>query len=394
MRRNSFIALAAVAAVAVAGAVVALNERQESAPVARAGAALYPDLTDHLNDVTRIVLQSADGRVTLERQGERWVMPDRANYPVEFDKVRSLLLHLARLETVEPRTSKPELYSRLQVEDADRPEAKSVRVTVLAGDRTWADLIVGRSRPPGEGGGLFVRKAGEPQAWLVSGELRPDKGFVSWLDRNIVNVDQRRVQSVEIRHADGDRIIVAKPQPASGDYALQTPIPEGREPKPAHELSALPSITDFLILEDVRPASGLDWSNPPVTAEFRTYDGLALVMDAVERDGKTWVRVTADKIDPAPDTAAFVQENKGKDSPDGRTADLFKTPEEVAREAEAIDARVEGWAYRLTDYKTGKLKSRTADLTQEKKQEAQQPAGKDDPGSAAEAPDKAGQTVN
>lgn len=364
MRRNTFIALVGVAVLAIAGAGIAIQQRQEAGQAGPARQVFVPGLLDRVNAVTRVTIRSAESSVNLERTDDRWVMPDKAGYPVDFEKLRRMLLNLARIETVERRTTKPELYSKLQVEDVDAPDAKSVQVTVHAGDELLADVIIGRTRPTGEGGGLFVRRVGEEQAWLAEGELRPDRQLVSWLDRNIVNVDQRRIWTVTITHADGERVVVAKDQPAPGDYSLRSPIPEERQPKPAYDLSALPSITDFLILEDVRPASELDFATPAVTGEFVSYDGLRLIMDAIEDEGTMWVRVKADTVEPHPEAASFVSANAGKDSAEGRTADLFKTVEEVAAEAETINARTSGWAYRLTDFKTGKLRSRIEDLTQ------------------------------
>ena len=42
----------------------------------------------------------------------------------------------------------------------------------------------------------------------------------------------------------------------------------------------------------------------------------------------------------------------------------MKTPEEIEKEIAAINDRVDGWAYRVTDYKTGKLKTTIEDITE------------------------------
>src|SRR3546814_13830367 len=95
-------------------------------------------------------------------------------------------------------------------------------------------------------------------------------------------------------------------------------------------MQALASITDFLILEVVRPAESLDFAKPTVVAETVTYDGLTLRFEGVESDGQLWVRVlpTTGAADPA--LAAFVEANKGQDSAVGRTADQVRTAEQGA----------------------------------------------------------------
>src|SRR3546814_10374676 len=119
------------------------------------------------------------------------------------------------------------------------------------------------------------------------------------------------------------------------DYALVWKVPAGREAKPAHELEALASITDFLILEDVRPAEGLDFAEPAVVVETVTYDGLTLRFEGVESDGHLWVRLLPATGTADPALAAFVEANKGQDSAAGRTANQFKTAEQVAETAKA-----------------------------------------------------------
>src|SRR3546814_1423051 len=124
------------------------------------------------------------------------------------------------METVEPRTAKPDLLPKLELSDVDAPESKSIRVTAQVGEEILADAIIGRWQDEGRDKGLFARRADESRSWLVKGATgRPDKQIVNWLDRDIVNVDQRRVKSVTITHAGGDRVAIEKKAPEATDYA-------------------------------------------------------------------------------------------------------------------------------------------------------------------------------
>ncbi|MFN4088012.1 MAG: DUF4340 domain-containing protein [Alphaproteobacteria bacterium] len=366
MRRRSFIALAAVTAAVVVGAAVAVNMRDGDVRSADAGERLFPRLFERANDVDHLVVRSAEGgTITLKAVDGRWVVGEKADYRANFERVRGTLLAVSQMETIEPRTERPDLLPRLDLEDVDAEDSRSIRVTARAGDDLLADAIIGRWQGEGRDQGLFARRADEMQSWLVKGAAsRPDRQPLLWLDRDIVNVDQRRVRSFTITHAGGDIVAIDKPDPAASDYTLTSAVPAGREAKPAHELQTIASITDFLILDDVRPAAELDFSSPAVTARMVSYDGLILDFEGVEGDGRFWVRVAAGTGEPDPALGPFVEANRGQDSAAGRTADQFRSPEEVAEQAAAITARTEGWAYRLTDYKTGKIRTDTQGITQ------------------------------
>jgi len=366
MRRQSFIVLAAVTAVVVIGAAVAVSIRDNDVQTAGDGGLMFPALYANANDIDQLVIKSSEGgTITMKQSGDRWVVAEKSDYPADFEKVRGTLLSLSQMRTVEPRTAKPELLARLELGDVDAKDSKSVAVTARKGGDTVADVLIGRWQATGQDQGMFVRRAGEDQSWLVKdGTTRPDKRVTQWLDRNIVNVDQRRVKSVTITHAGGDVVRIVKPNPAEGNYTLASKVPAGREPKAPHELETLASITDFLILDDVRPAKDLDFAKPAVKVQTVTYDGLVLNFEGVEKDDRFWVRVTPGEGDRDTALAAFIEANKGKETAEGRTAAQFKTSEEVTEQIAAIKAATDGWAYQLTDYKTDKIRMDTQGITQ------------------------------
>ncbi|MSO76423.1 MAG: DUF4340 domain-containing protein [Alphaproteobacteria bacterium] len=368
MKARHFVILTLASASVAIGAVVALQEgRETSRPLAAQGL-LVPGFIDRVNDVDRLTINSrSDGQVTLERKAERWSVAERHNYPADLEKVRPVLLQIAQLKTVEALTSNPELHKRLQVEAIDAPDSASVRLTASLGAAVQADLIVGKTRAD-QRPGVFVRKADEARVWAAEGTLQPEKRVVHWLDRNILNVDSRRVAAIRLAHGDGERLDLEKAAPGDRDQALVTPVPGGQVAKAAHELNAVASIPDFLILEDVRPKAEVNFAAPATTASFVTFDGLELSFRLVEQDGQSWVEAKAATATPWPGLDEFI-----KAAPEGSdaasTAKLMKPAVAVAQEVAEINARVAGWAYRVTDYKTGKLKSRLADLIEPKKEE-------------------------
>ena len=130
MKTTGLIALLATSAVAVVVAIVVSSGGQGARPDPQTDALVLPELRQKLDGVVRIALLRAGAKTTLVRWGDRWVVAEKGNYPADGGKVRQALAGLAELRYVEPKTSKAELYPRLEVEDVSQKDAKSTLVTV------------------------------------------------------------------------------------------------------------------------------------------------------------------------------------------------------------------------------------------------------------------------
>lgn len=377
MKTRTFIGLAVVTLLVIGGAIWATQERAGVVQAPHERAYLYPGLLQRLNDVTEVRVEStAEGTVTVRKADDGWELIERHGYPVRFERVRETLIELGALETIEPMTRRPENYARLSVDDLDDGTSEAVRVTVAAGGDTVADILVGSTRSGDAVGGVFVRRVGEEQAWLATGSYRPERRALLWLERNIVNIDSRRVREVVMRHPDGDGFTMVRDRPGDGGWRLETELPEGKEPKPAGEMNAMAGVTDFLIFEDVRPVEELDFTDGAIVSTYDTFDGIRLTIEAVTDDGRVWARVRADAIERADGIDAFMEEHRDADSAEGRAVAHLASPEDAATQIERVNTRVAPWAYRLTDYKTGKVTHGLADMVQavpEPEPEAEQP---------------------
>lgn len=368
MKPSTFAVLAVVTAAAIGGAFYATQERDAVIAESFEKRPIYPNLLSRVNDVTWIRVNSqADGPLTMSKQGDDWVLAEKHGYFADIEKISQSLVELSSLEALEPKTKKPENFAALNVQDVEAPEGtitNSVHVTAKAGEEILADIIVGRDRPVDIGGGVFVRKNGENQVWLASGSYQPKRKALNWLDRNVINVDSRRVLRVTMQHADGDGFSVEKAGVGSENMAYASFVPPGMEPKPANEMNNMASITDFLVLEDVRPASELDWTSPESILWFETYDGLKISIISVKDGDRAWFRIFLEPIAADPRLADFVAAEKGKDSVEGRIADQMKTADAVAAEIALMSKRLAPWSFRFTDYKNSKATQSSADMLQ------------------------------
>lgn len=326
-RRRNLAVLAALALVSVLLAILALDRRAAEVAPKYPPQAYFPGLAAKLGEVTRIHIESRKSGafdVTFVPM-KGWVLPGRSNYPASFEEVRKTLVGLAALQTIEPKTARPDWFHYVDLEAP--PKGDGVLLS-LSGDkgRILAALIVGKSVDIGDASelvGLFVRKPGETQSWLVSSPFAPHASPSGWLKRNIVDVDRARIQEVEVRPMSGPAYTVRRDKPSDTDFAL-TPIPRGREPADASAPGAAASALADFSFDDIQPAGNLDFENQASRTVTRTFDGLIVGVDVVKQGSDYWARVFAGAAPGKPD---------------------------AAKEARDINANAQGWAYKLPAFK-------------------------------------------
>jgi Domain of unknown function (DUF4340) len=355
MKLKLLIGLAVVALVAVGGAVAVSVSQKATAPQAQSGQRLYPEIAARADDIQSIVIARKDGAFRIVRDGDRWLVPDKSKYPASSDAVRRLLVGLGELRALEAKTTMASVYPELEVENVDSPNAKSVQVSLLdAGGGTVLGVVIGKTRY-GRGGasgdGVYVRKASEAQAWLAQGRVSVDRDIAAWLDRKIADVPRERVRTVIVK-APGQTLTVLRAKAEEKDFAIKD-IPADRKAKAAYDINAVGGVFESLELDDVRPAADVAFSaNSPVT-EAVTFDGLRITASFVDQDGATWARFAA-KAEPPATPVKIEGESK------------LKSADDVKKEAEAINARVGGWAYKLQTYRAEALRRKLEDLLEQK----------------------------
>ncbi|HVO15763.1 MAG TPA: DUF4340 domain-containing protein [Alphaproteobacteria bacterium] len=387
MRLKTFAILSAVTAVVVVGAIVEQSGTASATRVA-GGEKLFPDLATELNGVARIEVAEHDKSFTVLRNGDQWTLRERGGYRVDPDVVKRVLSAFVEMQTVEAKTDKPASYPRIQVEDVAAKDAKSLQVTIKnTGGKDMARLIVGKPRESKTGAAadrLYVRRAGEAQSWLVKSTLSVDKDPVRWLDRKMVDVASERVSRVTTVQPDGARLVIVKDKPGSdGKFALQGTVPAGMKPKSQGDLGAPASALTALEFDDVKPVGEIDFGKKPVgEADYRTFDGLVISIKMAEVDGNVWGLVTASvdesarpaQTDSAKSEPAKPGDDKAGDKKPGedkaaaeKKAPAIKSLDEVKKEAAAITARVQGWAYKLPSFAVRSFQSKMADMVEKEK---------------------------
>lgn len=161
--------------------------------------------------------------VRLERREQGWVVPAKADYPADQVVVNRLLKALAEARKVEPRTANPELYGRLGLADQGEAEQRGVRLTLEQGEAPL-QLLIGK---PGQQDGQLVRRADEAQSWLVSQRIELPASELEWLDRRVTAIPFAEVRELDLRHAGGERLTLARDKAEEANLQVRD-LPKGK----------------------------------------------------------------------------------------------------------------------------------------------------------------------
>lgn len=339
MSSRTLVTLLVTLAVLVALAI-AVSFSQRGGPAS--GQLLLPGLKEKLNDIDRIVVRSAGAKTvaTLVRREGGWVLSERDDYAADMGRIRKNLIALAEARIIEEKTSNPEFYSRIGVDDIDKDTAGGTLLELGTGSEAQS-VIIGNA---GVGGGerAYARRSGEATSWLVSGAFDLPRDTSQWLDRSVTDIEPKRVRTVTISHPDGGTVKVEKGAPDTADFIVAG-VPAGRELAFDTVGNAIGAALSDLTLDNVAPAAGFDPGEvKPIVARFETVDGLVV-------EARTWKLPSGNRVRFSASTAP---------AEDGKDAAAIEA------EAARLNARLGDWVYTLPEFKGEQLTKKLQDLLQ------------------------------
>ncbi len=395
MLKGKTFALMAVVAALLVGAMYMRQETPST--IQGSGDPMFVDLISKVNDAAEIRTQSAGEVFTIKSEEGRWVVAEKGGYPADEQNVRQLLVGAANLRRIEPKTSKPELYSELGVEPPDNEEAKSIAFEISdAGGQSLASLTLGNQRPGRSDPNIdeyYVRTADDPQVWLVEGKVPQAKTAQEWLKTEVLSLDASRVREVKVTHGDGEEILVAKEEPEQEAFALAG-LAEDEELDGDWKVTDLGRALTELLLDDVKPDADVAFEDNTMNVEMTTFDGLRVTMIAADVDEVTFAKLSAE-FDEKLVRVAQTDKEDDKDTEASEDTSGLLDVEAVKTEAQELAARWDGWAYAIPSYRMAYLTKKRDDLVKEKEsaaavpepQPGQSPVGDDtDPLSPAVTP--------
>ena len=311
-------------AIVVTIAVVLVPSKTGDQPAHEIGPFL-PELAEQVNEVSliRVIASGGTEALTFERRDSGWVVQESAGYPADWGVLKPLLSDLSQAIVLEEKTSNPEYYDRLGVQDPDTEDAPG-KLIEFPGNESIPAVIVGNSAQGREG--QYLRKEDDARSVLIDRTITLPLNSTGWLAREIVDIADTDVVSVTISHADGERVEIQRDSTDVTDFTLLN-VPEGREAASSWSVNQLSTALSGLELEDAALVDDIDWTNAG-EIQMLTSDGLEVSAQMKEEHENRWIRVVASGSD----------------------------------EALSINERVSGWAYKIPLYKYDAMNKRMDDV--------------------------------
>ena len=316
----------------LAAALTVTLSQREDAPSGdgEIGQPLLPGLQTALDSIDTVTVTSAEGTVSLARTGGEWGVGERDGYPADFADLSGLTSALAEAKYVERKTARAENLPRMGLEDMTAEGSTSILVSLSGGDAEHTILL--GERATGRTG-QYVRFPDQTQVWQIDQYVSVEKSLANWLDQTIINVLSDRVMRVVVEHPDGERLDLEK---KDGEFKVPD-LAEGEELKYGSVASELSRALVNMRMTDVLSADAVAWESPVVSRYF-CEDGLLVTVEAVEADGKHYVRL-----------AGALNES------------VAEIDDAIKAEAQAIAARA-GRTFEVAQYTYRDVTKRRADL--------------------------------
>lgn len=358
MKPRTLLILVVVALAGVLAAMLLVRTPRPGSPQADKAERLAPDVSTRGDQLARVVVRKNKTDTVIEKRGDAWVVASKGGYPADREKIVTLVRAVADATIAEPKTAKPELYSRLQVEDPDSDAAASTLLR-LEDDKgqALASIIVGK-RDTASGGSsdsprVFVRRSGEAQSYLVHGDFRAEHAALEWMNRSVGELKNERVRDVTVLNPGAAPLHIHRAAAQEQTFILDN-IPEGRSLRDDYVLTRLAWVLSFMNFDDVAPAADVDTQVEGAgVTELRCFDGLMISVRQIQKDGKTWCSLAA-SFDPPPPPPA-----KEGETP---APPVTAPTDELKKEIDALNAKWSPWVFQIPEYKATVLRSTLEDL--------------------------------
>ena len=319
---------------------------------------LFPNLRNLANPVAKISVQSAKATFDLNYKDGVWRVSSHDDYPAEPNTVFQWLLGTSELRRLERKTSNPDLYVKLGLNDPADDNSRAVQFIVTDGaENKLAEYVLG-DRVVAKGdttrSEYFVRVPGNPETWLVDGKLPAGLGEpLDWVSQELVTISPERIRQVVVTHPDGETVTVSKTDAKQPDFILGD-LPENAVVGDDWRVNDIGKGLSDLRFDDVQARGEVSEGEVGYTVVLVTFDGLQVTMETTRSGERTLGTLEA----------AFARSES--DETEGETT----TSDDLRSEVNALNQRWENWVFILPKYQSDYFSKRRSDLFTIKTEEA------------------------
>jgi hypothetical protein len=298
-------------------------------------------------DIGSIVLGWGEGAVTLKREGERFVVVNKDNYPAEAKGINNLLSRCLEVRVSELYTDNPANHEELGVTEQ---KARSVVKLFRPDSKLITGIIVGKDRELGEGN--YVRLADSNSVYVAQNVPSFGGRAIDYIGQELVSVKREDINSVTVKLSGGEYTLKAG---EDGKTVALENMPEGRRLKSSDSETVFAGLTT-LRFDDVKKNPGdLTFDKQFVC---RVKDSTVYTVKIAQKDGKTYINCGAEFTDTSP----VVKEKEVESEEQLKKKEAKLLARDKAKE---FAARHQGWVYEIPDWKAKQMTKPLSELLED-----------------------------
>ena len=173
---------------------------QKTNQVSFEGSLLFPELTDEINNVAQIRLQTHDKELLFIKQNNFWILAQQPEFMVNQNRIKSFLTALMQATLYEKKADKLENLPRFGLLPLDNPDSRTTAVTlsnaagtpILSFETGKYNIELGRGSL-----GAYIRLPGQFRIWLAAIELIDlDMNYHNWTYASLWNLQFGRFSAI------------------------------------------------------------------------------------------------------------------------------------------------------------------------------------------------------
>lgn len=344
-----------IVAVALLVVAVTMYSRVSTQFDADIPAALNPTLESRIGDIAHVHVNGPKGEFHINLIDGVWRMQEKGDYPIRTPVIRQAILTVSDLTVVDRKTSKPENYPLLGVQDPGEGSPSILFELTDANGESIASIVLGRVERGLNTLHRYVRLTGDPRAFYIEGIAAVEPDPMRWINKEVFRVPRAYIHEIVITHPDGEVVRIERSGLNTKDFTLDN-IPPGSMLSDPMDINILGSSFQYLGLDDVAPMDR-DPSEfePGVVAYARTFDGFIMTAHLFDLDDATWAWFEASSETPMMSTDESSEGENAYNIP-------LRSFDEIQAKVDEYNRKLKNWRFKLSESKTNQFTKRMHDL--------------------------------
>ena len=240
-------------------------------------------------DIDGIVFGAGESAVTLKRQGGRFVVADKDNYPTEISEINSLLSKSLEIQTEQFITDDAANHETLEVTEE---KARSVVKFLKPDSSLLVGFAIGKDKELGQG--TYVRLLPGDKVYTALNTPWIRTGAMDYIEQELISVKREDIESVTVGSANGEYTLKTE---EDGEEIVLENTPAGKKLKDSDGDSVFTALTNLRCDDVKRKSDDLTFDRQFIC---KLKDSTVYTLKIAQKDDKTYINCAAAFTDKTP----------------------------------------------------------------------------------------------